>query len=56
MRIRPIGLDPIPVGIIAGRESFAYAGRPVAESNVAIAPAGIAELRKTSVFGGLDKI
>ena len=47
--------DPVPVGVVAGRQRLAHPGRPVAEPDVAIAATGVAELAEPPVFLRLDE-
>jgi hypothetical protein len=47
--------DPVPVGVVAGRQRLADPGRPVAEPDVAIAATGVAELAEPAVFLRLDE-
>ena len=48
-------IDPVPVGVMASRERLANPGRPVAEPDVAVAAAGVAELAEPPVFPRLDE-
>ena len=52
--IIPQVLHPVPVGIVPCRHRLADARRAVAEADVAIALARIAEFRESTVFEGFD--
>ena len=52
----PIGLYVSPVGIMTRRKRLAHTRRTVAESDVSITSACVAELGETPVFKGFDTI
>lgn len=45
----------VPVGVVAGGEGFADAGRAVAQADVVVPAAGVGELGETPVFLGDDE-
>src|SRR3954467_11590766 len=53
--IGPVAFDHIPVGVMPGRQRLADARRPVAQADVLIAAAGVAELPEASVLLRLDE-
>ena len=54
VRMIPEVLHPVPVGIVPCRHRLADARSAVAEADVAIAFARIAEFRESAVFEGFD--
>jgi hypothetical protein len=47
--------DPVPIGVAAGRERLAHPGRAVAQPDVVIPAAGVAELAEPPIFPRLDE-
>ena len=45
-------LETIPVRVVTSRQGFADPRRPVAQADIAIVPAGIAELGEAAIFAG----